>query len=248
MMVYNKKSWLIVPVTLIICFCIYPLIFRTKELPKEVIKSLERDYKRDELKYFSEIAFRRGKIVRWIKDIKVSASGSIPKKSIDEIKRIIQELSPLMDNIKLSYADKDGDITVTFVATDSLYKALAKGIFDEGYPHGFTHWKTARMFTEMKKADIYIRPDMGFIRFGEGSVLRHEFMHALGVWNHGKTYFEEENLMSKITFIDISIAQKWADTWYIPRLDKAAIKLLYDSRIPNGLDLNSFLKSTDTTN
>ncbi|MRG44824.1 hypothetical protein GFS24_06845 [Chitinophaga sp. SYP-B3965] len=213
---------------------------------KEVAHYTSKPYQRDEMKYFLEIAPENGKvIIKWNKDIKVQIlPGASPKDSA-HVKAIIQELIPILGKIKISLVPANGNLTVNFVKSEEEYKKMANGIFDEGSPKGYAQPDFNKFRTRIESVAIVISPlAMGVVR---GEVIRHEFGHALGFWEHSKSFYNEPNLMGRKSFKDIESAMKWRDSPHFTRLDKGALAILYNDNMPVAISHAELMKGIDTT-
>lgn len=206
---------------------------------------VSKSSKPDELKYFLETAPYLGKtIIKWDRDIRVQIlTGASAKDSI-LVKEILKEVAPALGKIKIYMVHKEGNLTVTFVHDPTVYDKMAAGIIDEGIPKAYAAPHFMNWGMKIKSVEIVIGPLATGVR--KGRIIRHEFAHALGLWEHTKTRYNDANLMGKIIFFNLESSIRWDDSPYFPRIDLGALTILYNDSMPNNIRLNELLKVIDT--
>lgn len=196
----------------------------------ENFESILNGYKADELKYFSEVAFLSGRMARWGEPIRISQDGSAPK-DITYMNDIIGELEPLLSTIPISYAATGGNLVIHYTKTLTEYSKnyTAKGSLPLGY--AIPEFSSDH---SLIRADIYLHPSL--LSEKKNEVLIHEICHTLGLLDHPTSPFTDDNVMGAAVY------KNRTNILTIPRLDKAALKLLYDKRMPKNLLKADFLK------
>ena len=187
-------------------------------------------YKMDELRYFSEVAFLTGKISRWSEPIRISQEGSSRH---DEMfmRDVVSDLEPLLSGLPISTVPSAGNIIVHYTKSISEY---SRNYRDAGeLPLGYAIPKFSSENT-LIHADIYLHPSL--LSEKRKEVLIHEICHTLGLLDHPSTPYDEDSIMSAAVYRNKKPALK------IPRLDKAALRLLYDKRMPDTLLKTDFMK------
>lgn len=188
-------------------------------------------YKPDELKYFSEVAFMSGKLRRWGEPIRISQN-ACSVKDVEYMDELVTEIQPLLSTIPISYVPgEQGNLVVHHSQTIAEYSKNYTG--KENLPLGYAIPKFSSD-NALIHADIYLHPSL--LDDKKDEVLIHEICHMLGLLDHPSTPFAEDNLMGA------AIYKNKNSIFTIPRLDKAALKLLYDKRMPKSLLKVDFLK------
>ncbi|HEY0667900.1 MAG TPA: hypothetical protein VGD22_06970 [Sphingobacteriaceae bacterium] len=193
-------------------------------------ESILNGYKADELKYFSEVAFMSGKLRRWGEPIRISQEGKTAT-DIQYMEALVAELQPLLGNVPVSYVHTGGNLVIHYSRTIREYSRNYTGA--ESLPLGYAIPKFSSD-NSLIYADIYLHPSL--LNDKRNEVLIHEICHMLGLFDHPLTPFNEDNVMSA------AIYKNKNNLITLPRLDKAALKLLYDHRMPKNLLKIDFLK------
>ncbi|HXI01395.1 MAG TPA: hypothetical protein VNI52_14090 [Sphingobacteriaceae bacterium] len=196
----------------------------------ETVESVLQSYKADELKYFSEVAFLSGKTRRWGESIRISQVGCATK-DIVYMGDLINELQPLLSRVPITYVTSGGNLIIHYTKTisDFSQKYTGKGILPLGY--AIPKFSSDNSLIH---ADIYLHPSL--LSAKKNEVLIHEICHTLGLLDHPSSPFTADNIMGASAYKNKS------SFLTIPRLDKAALNLLYDDRMPKNLKKEDFLK------
>ncbi len=191
------------------------------------------DYTRDELRYFEEVAFRNERLYRWRKPIGISTQGSDPV--VDPVlDQVIREVQPLLGDLGIRQTEQ-GNLIIHHPATVAAY---ADRYTQTGpLPLGYAVPRFSG--TELTHVDIFIHPLL--IPSKRTQVLKHEICHALGLLQHTTTLYPDGGLLGppSATGNDPKPGQP-----LLSRLDRAAIRLLYDSRLRHDLSRKDFLRKT----
>lgn len=187
------------------------------------------EYKPDELKYFSEVAFFTGKLSRWTEPVRISQEGHSPEDLI-VINDMVTELQSVL-SVPVSLVPTGGNLVIHHSRTMSEYLRNYSGT--DMIPLGYAIPKFSSD-NSLIHADIYLHPSL--LNDKKNEVLIHEVCHTLGLLDHPSTPFTEDNVMSAAIYRNKNTIST------IPRLDKAALKLLYDKRMPKNLLKTDFLK------
>ena len=204
-------------------------------------------YQRDELKYFIEtVSYDNGTIVKWDKDVTVQVLDGASRSDSVVVQEMLREVLPAMGEINITLVDSGGNLTIRLMKSITEYKKLWDGEYHEDFPKGFAVGHLNVWKTRIDHAEIVISPSTS--ERMKRNVLRHELGHALGLWQHAKSFYETPNLMGKINFRDPDAAMKWSDSHYFTRLDLSALKMLYNDSLPNATPFRELVESIDTTN
>ncbi|HEY0895021.1 MAG TPA: hypothetical protein VGE15_00585 [Sphingobacteriaceae bacterium] len=191
------------------------------------------DYARDELRYFEEVAFRNDRLYRWRSPIGISTRGSDPV--VDPVlEQMIREVQPLLGDLGIRVTE-NGNLVVHHPATVAAYadRYTQPGPLPLGYA---VPWFSG---TELTHVDIYIHPLL--VPAKRTQVLKHEICHALGLLQHTTTVYSEEGLLGPPS---TSRKKQKPGQPLLSRLDRAAIRLLYDSRLRHDLSRKDFRRKT----
>ncbi len=194
-------------------------------------------YSAEELRYFSETAFLPERnIVRWETPILIQLEGSYTSKDQAETDAMISELQPLI-NIPIKRVAGKGNIVIHYTKSLKEFNRFQKT--NEQHPLGYA-------LTEINddggldSVAIYLYP--GLLDFKKREVLSHELCHSLGLLEHSKGIYSEHALMTELGNQSTSQARKSVNGAIFPRLDKTAIKLLYDKNLPANMSRQRVLQ------
>jgi hypothetical protein len=194
-------------------------------------------YSAEELRYFSETAFLPERnIVRWETAIMIQLSGNYTAKDVAETDAMISELQSLID-IPIKRVAGKGNIVIHYTKSLKEFSRFRKN--SEQHPLGYA-------LTEINdeggldSAAIYLYP--GLLDFKKREVLSHELCHSLGLLQHSKGIYSEHTLMTELGSQTTSQARKSVNGTIFPRLDKTAIKLLYDKNLPANISRQGILR------
>jgi hypothetical protein len=196
----------------------------------ESFESALNEYRADELKYFSEVAFMSGKLRRWGEPIRISQD-DYSVNDVECMEELLTEIQPLLSTIPISYVSSGGNLVIHHSKTLKEYSKNYSR--NESLPLGYAIPKFSSD-NALIHADIYIHPSL--LNDKREEVLVHEICHMLGLLDHPSTPFAEDNVMGAAAYKNKN------SILTIPRLDKAALKLLYDKRMPKSLLKVDFLK------
>lgn len=193
--------------------------------PEKIFK----EHNREELEYFIDVGFR-GSIKNCIKkqteNIKISVIGTPQKNDLSLIDTIIAELNPLIFPINIARIEKRGNLLVYLTPN-------YKGIIPKA--DGMTYYY-------YDKTAFWISPKISGRQ--REFVFRHEFLHALGLSHPGIVHKEfPENVMTDRVYYEFNNNYEQFEpvNYNFSDLDKAAIQILYDKDIPNGLSKKRFI-------
>lgn len=190
-------------------------------------------YTKTELKYFEEVAFRGDRLYRWRQPIRVSIAGDQAKFASPQLAEIIEEIAPLLDGTAISNSE-GGNFVIHYSPTLEEYtNNYAPG---GRLPLGYAKPKFTS--TEIVFVEIYLHPLL--LPAKKIEVLKHEICHALGLLQHATTPYLEENLLGT----PVRNTNQTIDHPSFSRLDRAAIRLLYDQRLRPNLSKKDFLRKT----
>ena len=132
---------------------------------------LKAKYTKDEIELFNDIAFTKGYVRRWEKDIRVQVIGKSCANCPD-IDSVISIISPLIEPIKIKRVKNNGNIIVYRGVEDSRMKASHLG------------YASFKSFDSKKiqSAIIYESENADYL------TLMHEFEHVLGLNHPRKLY------------------------------------------------------------
>ena len=188
-------------------------------------KYLKKNYSTKELEYFGEVGFYTGNSVKkWQKNITISFVGTPKQGDIALVDSIIKEVMPLVAPITIERKDSDGNLKIKLV--DRV---------DEGFAN---QQVKLGLFNEFQYSDINLPNNLnGTLR---QAVLRHEFLHALGL-HHPIEKGTGTLIESHIEFVDYDM-QNVKDYRY-SEMDKRMIKMLYDKKVIKGLQKKNYLQT-----
>jgi hypothetical protein len=189
------------------------------------------EYKKDELKYFEDVAFQDDRLWRWRKPIEISAIGADPAMQT-VLDGIIREVKPLLGDIPITRQEA-GNILIHYPETLSAY---ASNYLTSGpLPLGYALPKMSG--SELVRVDVYIHPLL--VSAKKEQVLKHEICHALGLLQHSNTLYAEDGLLAMQSTAKVPQNEVHPG---LSRLDRAAIRLLYDPRIGRDFTKSEFLR------
>ncbi|HEY0898119.1 MAG TPA: hypothetical protein VGD90_02250 [Sphingobacteriaceae bacterium] len=194
------------------------------------------DYAKDELQYFEEVAFRDDRLYRWRRPIVITQEGANNKSAAPVLERMINEVQPLLGDLSISLQSGRGNLIIHHPAIVADYARR----YSEAGPLPLGYAIPQLLGSEITHVDIYLHPLL--LPEKREEVLKHEICHALGLLQHTSTPYPEYNLLG----IPASLPQVKDKTShpYFSRLDKAALRLLYDKRLRPNFSKRDFLRKT----
>lgn len=191
------------------------------------------DFARDELQYFEEVAFRNDRLYRWRQPIVVSQDGSAPRQSSLMLNQMIHEVQPLLGDLSITINSAEGNLIIHHPARVADYASR----YPEAGPLPLGYAIPRLSDSEITHVDIYLHPLL--LADKKEEVLKHEICHALGLLQHSTTPYPEYNLLG------IRALVKGKNSYpFFSRLDKAALRLLYDKRLRPNFSKRDFLRKT----
>jgi hypothetical protein len=192
--------------------------------PEKIFK----EHNREELEFFIDVGFRgfiKSSIKKQTENIEVSVIGTQQESDIMLIDTIISELKPLIFPINIARIEKRGNLLIYLTPN---YKGVIPKADGMTY---YYHDKTA----------FWISPNISGRR--REFVFRHEFLHALGLSHAGMVHkiFPTNVMTDRVYYEFNNNSEQFEPVNYFSDLDKAAIQILYDKEIPNGLSKKSFI-------
>ena len=204
--------------------------------PKFNPEKIFKEHNRAELDYFIDVGFKRlGSIQKQTENIEISIIGTPQKSDIELINTIIEELKPLIIPLNIKRVEKGGNLSIYFTPSynGTTPKEASGQTFD-----------LLRVIcgTNLFKTSIWISPELSGIE--KGKVFRHEFCHALGFMHPtlvNNEYSKSVMQTKGYYFFNDSTKEIEGKNTNFSEMDKAAIRILYDKNIPNGLSKKSFI-------
>lgn len=190
-------------------------------------------YAEDELRYFDEVAFRDDRLYRWRRPIELSVTGKDPALE-PVLDLMIRDVRPLLGNLTIRKAEK-GNLVIH--QPHELAQYASRYTLPGPLPLGYAVPQFAG--TELTRVDIYIHPLL--LPDKREEVLRHELCHALGLLQHATTLYAGQGLLSPPS---VTREKRRPGQALLSRLDRAAIRLLYDARLRPGLSRSDFRRKT----
>lgn len=194
------------------------------------------DYTRDELQYFEEVAFRNDRLYRWRQPIVITQTGLNARESVATLHQLIREVQPLLGDLSIRIHPGTGNLIINQPARVADY---ALRYPEEGpLPLGYAIPRFSG--SEIVHVEVYIHPLL--LPDKREEVIKHEVCHALGLLQHSLTLYPEYNLLGMPASVPSS--DNKANPFF-SRLDKAALRLLYDKRLRPNFSRKDFLKKTE---
>lgn len=199
--------------------------------------SLLRKYSREEIDHFASFAFQaNNRLGKWKEDIYIKIDIQRSKDSIISTATFdcVTVLNELVEEIKIKVSDENFNVKVFRV--DSLKLAVGMTIrklyfFTIPYP---AFKKSEIKIVTVNPQSMRTRSDEEII-----STINHEFTHLLG-FHHNWELYEKSGWTYKSLFnkptksYNDSIGQSKVDHVTFSKLDKAAIRIMYDADV--GID------------
>ncbi len=237
---YFKNLLIILPLVLIIVI-ILAFLFQSRWKSSN-FHGLENKQTDEVLLYFYSVAFREDnqRIMKWKNPITVQLIKPFNQKDSVDVNKLINELIEI--GIPIKMVDHMGNLKLFLPENEIEYYKLqkVKNPDEKRDIYGFVSYGRMGINGEIKSAEIVINPTSNRDHKRERTI-RHEFMHALGLSNHTKIFFNSTNLLGAYNFKSIEEFEKNDDS-YVPNLDKAALKILYSKELPSFLRKKDFKK------
>lgn len=194
------------------------------------------DFAKDELQYFEEVAFRNDRLYRWRQPIVITQEGSNTRKTTLILDQMIREVQPLLGDLSITINPGEGNLIIHHPATVADYVRR----YPEAGPLPLGYAIPRLSGSEITHVDVYLHPLL--LADKKEEVLKHEICHALGLLQHSSTPYPEYNLLG----IPATLPPEKHKTSYpfFSRLDKAALRLLYDKRLRPNFSKRDFLRKT----
>lgn len=228
-------------VFVILCIAFYAfLLYATSSITVNRENFLKgKNYSKETLLLFSDIAFPDDKIRKWNEDIKVEIANEdrkvkIPyadlrnKGSISEVDSIINILSPLIYPVKIYRVPQNGNLIV-HLNVDSVPIPTKNA---QGFCYIPPLIKTFSW--NIKYAEVY--------NIWYSPVIFHEILHAIGLQHPSKEYPFYMAIDDEYTFGSLEEEEKFHTPLYLSEEEKTIIKMLYSPYIKSGLSKKEFLK------
>jgi len=221
---------------LLIIFCVITLFIFVNcsqsriELNAEEFQK-ERNYSKEELLLFGDVAFPYNRIRKWNDDIKVEIvrTDRLNDALISEIDSIINILSPLIYPIKMYRVPEHGNLKV-HRKVDSIPITTKDA---RGFCYVPPLIKT--LSWDIKYAEVY---DIWY-----SNVIFHEILHAIGLQHPSKEPPFYMRICSAYNFYSLDEVIFLLDNpLYISEEEKLIIKMLYSPHIKPGLKRQKFLQ------
>lgn len=166
------------------------LILMMTMLPGQLASSQEaRQYAKEEIDYFVEIAFDteygskpRG-IVKWTDDIRIKVYGSPTEADLDTLRQAIEELNRLLRDVQLSIDEGDPKLRIYFVP-QSEFRALIPEC--QPYHCGFC-WAYWDINNTIIKGNILVSTTR-VSQKKRSHLIREELTQSLGLLNDSDRY------------------------------------------------------------
>ncbi len=187
----------------------------------------QNSYSQDELEYFYDIALGAeygesgGVIHKWTDDIGISIKGDPTDKDSKTVDEVISELNSIIDGIALDTVMWDPDIEIYFAAVER-FSSIEPGYVPGNMGFFWTWWDDSGA---LYRARILIATD-GITQEERSHLIREELTQSLGMMNDSYKY--EDSIFY----------QEWTDTGSYADMDRAVIRILYDSRIAPGMTMD----------
>jgi hypothetical protein len=181
-------------------------------------------YSQAEIDYFVEIAFGSEfggdseRIVKWVKDIRISVTGDPAQSDGDALIQVIDELNELIDTVELSLSEDDPNIEIYFVPHGEFTVYIDPELARNNWGL-FTYYENDG--GEIESARILIATDKGN-EAERAHLIREELTQALGLAQDSWRY------------VDSIFYQGWTTVNEYDEIDRRIIKMLYNPEImPN---------------
>ncbi len=177
------------------------------------------------LLYFAETAFyEKDNYAKWQKPIKIELTGNYAKEDTLTIQEILKDIQPYI-NVEISLVKHQGNLKIHFDADTTLYHSRFETV-KQNCPLGYM--KPTISNKQIYNAAIYLHPALIYPKKHE--VLRHELLHALGLFGHSNKPFKQENMLASIIFKSLQHKKEVQLNKAIPLLDKLALYRLYHGK------------------
>ncbi len=184
-------------------------------------------YSQSELEYFYEIAFgaeygESGNVIhKWVDDIGIKIKGRATDRDIETINEVISELNYIIDGIAIDTVVWDPDIEIYFAAVER-FSSIEPNYIQGNMGFFWAWWDDSGA---LYRARILIATD-GINQKERSHLIREELTQSLGMMNDSYEYK------------DSIFYQDWTDTGSYTDMDRAVIRILYDSRIELGMTMD----------
>lgn len=226
-------------------FGVYFKNYRETPIDLEALKAWRSQYSEAELQYFTELAFQYPNMLRrWTKPIQIMIDSTTSKENKSEVYKIMKEIAGSLNHLTITVVDKEPNLTILFPKLDVFEQNRSFGPRENNWL-GYAKPHLTLFSPGIDCIEVYVRP--GLPKVSRFRVLRHEILHALGLFGHGSTHLEVPNLMGKIIFKSITDSEHWMDNAYTPALDLKALEMIYSPVLPVGLRKETFLRLLEKT-
>lgn len=206
-------------------------------------------YRPKDMRYFLEVAPQESGnkyMVKWDKPIFVGIAGEHTEADSLLIDEVIRETAPAILPMRIGWAKGKPNLVVNFITDAAVYEKMhfESGLKKKLYK-AYTRTYRHRWGEGLRQVDIILGPRVK--NNGQSIIFRHEFMHALGFGGHTTTLFDEVNLLGRSSFPSAEASMRWSDSPYYPKMDLAALAILYDTAVPVMTHPALFLEKFDTS-
>ncbi len=189
----------------------------------------------EQINYFKNLAFIETSIsseykalIKWMSDIRIQLNGEYTNSDLNEVKRFIAELSPLIAPLKIQLDSIHPNLQIYFVPKrkfSNYISSFRRDIFDNKIAVTLPSYDASY---KINSAVITVVP---FLSERQSTrALQHEILHAIGFMNHSKD--------RKSTLFPICKPKFARRTLTVN--DAFAIRTLYDEKIFPGFGVKDF--------
>lgn len=212
-------------------------------LTSEQVNYLHNNYSKEELSYFSEVAFGNDlgtlspTIHKWNKKIvNVSIVTSYTKKEYQEVNKVLNDLNSISQYTKFVLGAQAPDLSIYFVPRQDIKKLFHGHSGDANGTFGFS----TTMCGEITSAKVAVVNNLSFSGWEE-AVIREEITQSIGLPVDTDKYTKSVFSSNKQIIInDVSEnTYNLFATEYLP-IDKKVISILYNSGLQINITLEDF--------
>lgn len=217
---------------------LFGLLFVLSQACTKKLDNLDffKKYNPKSINFFQEVGFDDFKeINKWEENIKYDFVGQPHDGDIQLLDTIFAEAMQIIKPIKIEKIKKGEKPNLIIYFGDKMGNIKPQS-------EGLSQLCRNNRIIKFGASEIWADPKYGGKR--RQAIFRHELLHVLGLSHppKGKLY---KVIISPFFFID---ERGWDDpdfvlTYKYTELDIAALSILYDKSIPNGMDLESFKKA-----
>lgn len=166
-------------------------------------------------------------IKKWVDDVIIYIDGEDHEYLVEEMKKITVELNELIKPITFSFTDniEEANYIVFFGSGEDYsekYEPNAESYVVDNWGLFWCYWNTNY---EIKKASLYVDPNLTDTKTAGRHILREEFTQSLGLMRESSRY------RSSIFY------DGWSTITAYAKIDRELIQILYDERIKPAMTL-----------